>query len=253
MSRLARDARYELTLKAAESEEERRRSRRGLFVTGTDTGIGKTCTVLGLMAGFKRRGLRVQGMKPVATGCRRTEAGLRSDDALAILAHAGADAPYEWVNPYAFEPPIAPAFAAREAGVRISMTKILVAERRLARAAEFVIVEGIGGWRVPLGPRISVSDLATRLGYPVVLVVGLRLGCISHALLTAEAIARDGAVLAGFVAVQIERDYTSPAETLKTLAARIPAPRLGFVPWMERPGAEDVAAYLEAGLVQHVS
>ena len=177
-------------------------SRRGVFVTGTDTGVGKTWAVVGLLTALRRRGQRVRGMKPVATGCRPTEQGLRSDDALRIQAHAGEDLPYEWVNPYAFEPPIAPAFAARQAGIRISITRIRAVERRLARPAQLTVVEGIGGWRVPLGPRSCVSDLAARLGYPVVLVVGLRLGCINHALLSAEAIERDGAVLAGWVAMQ---------------------------------------------------
>ena len=223
-------------------------SRRGVFVTGTDTGVGKTWTVIGLLTALRRRGQRVRGMKPVATGCRPTEQGLRSDDALMIQAHAGEDLPYEWVNPYAFEPPIAPAFAARQAGVRISITRIRAVERRLARAAELTVVEGIGGWRVPLGPRSCVSDLAARLGYPVVLVVGLRLGCINHALLSAEAIKRDGAVLAGWVAMQIDRDYRTLRDTLDTVKAHIQSPQLGFVPWISRLDPEALASHLEAGL-----
>ena len=212
-------------------------SRRGVFVTGTDTGVGKTWTVLGLLTALRQRGQRVRGMKPVATGCRPTEQGLRSDDALMILDHAGEDLPYEWVNPYAFEPPIAPAFAARQAGVRISIPRICAVERRLARAAELAVIEGIGGWRVPLGPRSCVSDLAARLGYPVVLVVGLRLGCINHALLTAEAIERDGAVLAGWVAIQIDRDYRTLRDTLDTVKARIPSPATRLHPLDEPPGS----------------
>jgi dethiobiotin synthetase len=223
-------------------------SRRGVFVTGTDTGVGKTWTVVGLLTALRRRGRTVRGMKPVATGCRPTEQGLRSDDALMIQAHAGEDLPYEWVNPYGFEPPIAPAFAARQAGVRISTNRICAVERRLARAAELTVVEGIGGWRVPLGPGSCVSDLAARLGYPVVLVVGLRLGCINHALLSAEAIERDGAVLAGWVAMQIDRDYRTLRDTLDTVKARIPSPQLGFVPWLSRLDPEVLASHLEAGL-----
>lgn len=220
----------------------------GLFVTGTDTGIGKTWTVIGLLTALRRQGKTVRGMKPVATGCTRTAGRLESDDARAIRAHAGEDLPYEWVNPYAFEPPIAPSLAAREVGIRIAIPRILALERRLSRGAGFTVVEGIGGWRVPLGPRSSVSDLALGLGYPVVLVVGLRLGCINHALLTAEAIGRDGAILAGWVATQIERDYRPLVDTLETLGARIPCPRLGLVPWMERLDAQALAASLEAGL-----
>ncbi|MDQ3776283.1 MAG: dethiobiotin synthase [Pseudomonadota bacterium] len=223
-------------------------SRRGVFVTGTDTGVGKTWTVLGLLTALRQRGQRVHGMKPVATGCRPTEQGLRSDDALMIQDHAGEDLPYEWVNPYAFEPPIAPAFAARQAGVRISIPRIRTVERRLARAAELTVIEGIGGWRVPLGPRSRVSDLAARLGYPVVLVVGLRLGCINHALLSAEAIERDGVVLAGWVAIQIDRDYRTLRDTLDTVKAGIPSPQLGFIPWMSRLYPEALASHLEAGL-----
>ncbi len=221
---------------------------RGLFVTGTDTGIGKTLTVLGLLAGLRQRGIRVRGMKPVATGCRRTAAGLRSDDALAVLAQIPEDLPYEWINPYAFEPPIAPACAARAAGLRISLTRLLAIESRLAQGADFMVIEGIGGWRVPLGPGACVSDLATRLGYPVVLVVGLRLGCINHALLSAEGIARDGAELAGWVAVQIDPQYASLEGTLATLAARIPAARLGFIPFLERPDPQAIGSHLETGL-----
>jgi dethiobiotin synthetase len=162
---------------------------RGVVVTGTDTGVGKTLVAAGLLHGLARRGLRVAGMKPVATGCERTAAGLRNDDALCLGRHASVDAAYEEINPYAFEPAIAPHVAAAEAGVRIDLARIAACCARLSRGADRVVVEGVGGWRVPLNEREDVGDLARLLGLPVLLVVGVRLGCLNHARLSADAIA----------------------------------------------------------------
>src|SRR5690606_3513788 len=174
---------------------------RAYFVTGTDTEIGKTSIAAGLLHAARRCGLSTAAAKPVASGCRRTAAGLRNDDALALLGECSLELGYEAVNPLAFEPAIAPHLAAREAGVPLQAAGLARSVRAvLARGADFSLVEGAGGWRVPLSGGETLADLAVALQLPVILVVGVRLGCISHALLTAEAIARDGLPLAGWVA-----------------------------------------------------
>jgi dethiobiotin synthetase len=202
---------------------------RGLFVTGTDTGCGKTEISLGLMAALQARGRRVLGMKPVASGSEPTPEGLRNEDALRLLARGNLPVPYDWVNPYAFAPPIAPHLAAEEAGVSIQADPIRQAYQRLAATADWVVVEGVGGWRVPLGPRDSVADLPRWLGLPVVLVVGLRLGCLSHALLSAESILASGATLLGWVANQVDPEMARVEANVRSLEERLPVPLLGQV------------------------
>ncbi len=216
----------------------------GVFVTATDTDAGKTEVTLGLMAALQHRGLRTLGMKPVASGCKRTAHGLRNDDALRIQAQASVEAPYEHVNPYAFEPPMAPHIAAGRAGVEIGVQRIGDAYRALAKRGDWVVVEGVGGWRVPLSPSLALDGLPVALGIPVLLVVGLKLGCLNHALLTAEAIRARGIRLAGWVATVRDPDMLAREENLATLAGLIHAPSLGAIPWLESPGAEIVARSL---------
>jgi dethiobiotin synthetase len=203
----------------------------GVFVTGTDTGVGKTWVSTGLVRLLRGAGGRVAAMKPVATGCERTAAGLRNDDALLLQGAASQATDYELVNPYAFEPPIAPSIAAARAGVRIEPARIVACARALAASADCLVVEGVGGWRVPLDARHRVSDMARWLGYPVILVVGLRLGCINHARLSAEGITGDGLPFAGWIANAIDRNYAEAAETIELLCREIPAPLLGATPW----------------------
>ncbi len=202
---------------------------RGFFVTGTDTGVGKTRVSAGLIAALRGQGLRVAGMKPVASGCTATPAGLRNDDALALIAASGLDLPYEWVNPYKFAPAVAPHLAAAEAGVTIRFTAIEQALGRLAAQTDCVVVEGVGGWRVPLGQDGDVADLAMRLQLPVVLVVGLRLGCLNHAALTAADVHRCGLQLAGWVGNAIETGFERLDDNLKALGDSLAAPCLGVV------------------------
>jgi dethiobiotin synthetase len=228
------------------------RRRQGFFITGTDTGVGKTWVTLGLISALRAQGLRAAGMKPIATGCRHTAEGLRNEDVMKILEQTDLPLPYDWVNCYSFEPTIAPHLAAREAGVEISLENILARHARLADQAEFIVVEGVGGWRVPINNREGIWDLARRLGYPVILVVGLRLGCINHALLTAEAIRADGVDLAGWVANQIVAAYTPVQATLETLAARLQTPMLAYLPWLEREDVELIASCLREGIVKHL-
>ncbi|NLO80874.1 MAG: dethiobiotin synthase [Xanthomonadaceae bacterium] len=214
----------------------------GLFVTGTDTGVGKTLAAQGLVLALRGQGLRVAPFKPVASGCRITAEGLRNEDAEALLAAAGGGFPYELVNPFAFAPVIAPHLAARQAGRPICLDRIADAYRQLARAAEVAVVEGAGGWRVPLDERTSMAAIAQRLGLDVILVVGVRLGCLSHALLTVEAVQADGLRLAGWIANLIDPADPLAEAQVEDLRARLPAPLLGTLPWTASDRAALVAA-----------
>ena len=189
----------------------------GFFITGTDTGVGKTLVALGLMQVLQDRGMTVLGMKPVASGCERTREGLRNHDALQLQAQASVPMPYEIVNPYAFAPPVAPQFAAQQAGVRIDIHVIQECLREMKDHANTVVVEGIGGWLVPLNDRETVADLAQTLRLPVILVVGLRLGCLNHALLTYENMVRRNIELAGWVANSITSDLECKEENIVAL------------------------------------
>lgn len=203
----------------------------GVFVTGTDTGIGKTRVCLGLMEALKSNGVQVCGMKPVATGCYPGKDGLRNEDAVLLRAHASLHVDYALVNPYAFAPPVSPHIAATQAGQEIRLASIARRYGLLREQSEFVVVEGVGGWEVPLNAVDRVSDLAGILDLPVVMVVGLRLGCLNHALLTSSAIRDSGCELIGWVANMIDSDFTYREENIATLQTRIPAPMLGFVPF----------------------
>jgi len=218
---------------------------RGFFISGTDTGCGKTEITLGLMHALQQRGERVLGMKPVASGAEPTREGLRNEDALRIQARCSLPTPYERVNPFAYEPPIAPHLAAEAAGRPILLEAVVAGYRGLAERADRVVVEGVGGWLVPLDASRTVADLALRLGLPVILVVGLRLGCINHALLTAESIRNHGASLRGWVANRVEPQMAAYDGNLETLRTRLSAPCLGVVPWLESPSPEAVAACLD--------
>lgn len=203
----------------------------GLFITGTDTGVGKTWAALALMAALQAQGKQVAGMKPVASGCEETPEGLRNDDALRLQAQSSCANEYGLVNPYAFAPPIAPHIAAELSGMNINLDVIADAYRALARQNKIVVVEGIGGWRVPLGEKTTLADLVCALNLSVILVVGVRLGCINHALLTVEAIKGDGVPFTGWIASRIDPGYREAGKTLATLTSRIYAPLLGVFPF----------------------
>ncbi|OLF51594.1 dethiobiotin synthase [Pseudomonas chlororaphis] len=223
---------------------------RAYFITGTDTDVGKTTIAAGLLHTARLSGLSTAAGKPVASGCDLTPKGLRNADALALLAECSLPLTYDEVNPLAFEPAIAPHLAAREAGVVLTVQSLLTPMRQLlAKGADFTLVEGAGGWRVPLAGQDNLSDLAMALDLPVILVVGVRLGCINHALLTAEAIAQDGLQLAGWVANIIEPKTARLEENLATLAERLPAPCLGRVPRLKALSAEAVAEHLQLDLL----
>jgi dethiobiotin synthetase len=205
------------------------------FVTGTDTEIGKTWVSCALVRHLAERGHSVAVMKPLASGCERTDEGLRNEDALALMAASNVSQEYAQVNPLAFEPPIAPHIAAEQAGVRIDPAALA----RVADGiqADMLVVEGVGGWCVPLGHGLMLSDLARRLADEVILVVGLRLGCLNHALLSAEAIRRDGLELRGWVANYVDPDMLEQGPNLATLEELMPAPCLGRLGFGDRKGS----------------
>lgn len=216
----------------------------GFFVTGTDTGVGKTAVSCGLLRALARAGIRAVGMKPVAAGCTATADGWRSDDAEQLRAASSVAAPRELVNPYALEAPIAPHIAARRAGVVVDLSRIEAAYRELAERADVVVVEGVGGFRVPLNDAEDSADLARRLDLPVILVVGLRLGCLNHAQLTADAIAAAGLSLAGWVANRIDPRMDASDDNRDALARRLPGPLLGDVPFDPAGTADSIALHL---------
>lgn len=202
------------------------------FIAGTDTEIGKTHVACALIRHLVANGRRVAAMKPVASGCDPGPDGLRNADALALQEAANVSLPYRQVNPVALQPAIAPHIAARQAGVDIDLAAIARAAEGVE--ADYFVVEGVGGWCVPLGEGAMLADLARLLADEVILVVGLRLGCINHALLSAAQIRRDGFSLAGWVANVLDPNMPALAENLATLEALMPAPRLGTVGFGEQ-------------------
>lgn len=212
----------------------------GLYVTGTDTGIGKTRASVALLHALRAQGMRAVGMKPVASGCERTPHGWRNEDALALQSASDPPPAYEDVNPYALPQPLAPQLAARDAGVDVSLDPLLAAHARLQASADRVVVEGVGGWAAPLSDALWQADLVRALDVPVVLVVGLRLGCLNHAFLSARAIAADGARLVGWIGNAIDPDMARREDNLRLLAEGLPAPCWGVLP---HDASDDGAAH----------
>ncbi len=213
----------------------------GFFVTGTDTGVGKTRVAVALIHALRARGLRVAAMKPVSAGA---EPGHLNEDVTALRAACNVEADLPDMNPYAFDRPVAPHIAAAHAGVVIDVERIVAAYARLAARADVVVVEGAGGWRVPLSDEADMADLAARLGLPVILVVGLRLGCLSHAFLTADAIRARGLPWAGWIANRIDPALSFADENLAALTARLPGPCLGIQPHFPGPIPDSVPHWL---------
>lgn len=217
------------------------------FVTGTDTDAGKTLVASGLLAAAAAAGLRTLALKPVAAGAEVHDGELRNDDALQLMAAMSETLSYAQVNPLVFEPAIAPHIAAEQAGRRLTADQLAgYCRGSMMRPADFMLVEGAGGWRVPLNHRETLADLAVALNLPVILVVGMKLGCINHALLTAEAVRADGLPLAGWVANRVDPEMACFDENLATLQAMLPAPCLGVVPHLDAtPTAAEVARHLD--------
>ncbi|CAA2105224.1 dethiobiotin synthase [Variovorax paradoxus] len=220
-------------------------TRRHWFVTGTDTGIGKTLVSSAMLSLLAGSGLRAVGMKPVAAGLEEAGGQWRNEDVDRLQAAGNVDAPLALRCPYLLRAPMSPHLAAREEGVRIALARIRSAFDALATRADAVVVEGVGGFCVPFCDDFDSADLAVALGLPVVLVVGLRLGCLNHALLSAEAIRARGLVLAGWVASMVDPSMLAPQANLQTLRARLGAPLLGVVPHLPQPDAAQAARHID--------
>jgi dethiobiotin synthetase len=216
----------------------------GWFIAGTDTGVGKTRVTAGLLRALRQRGVRAAGMKPVAAGT----SGARNEDVETLAAHSCVGVAAPDLNPYCFREPISPHLAAEREGVAIEPACIVAAHARLAARCELVLVEGTGGWLTPISATATMADIAHALALPVVLVVGMRLGCLNHALLSAQAIARQGLVLAGWIGSLIDPGMRALDANRATLAARLGAPPLGWLPHAAHDGqdAQHLRAAAEA-------
>lgn len=211
------------------------------FITGTDTSVGKTLIACALLHALRQRHARVVGMKPVAAGAVRTADGWASEDALALRAASSIAVPHELDNPVLLPEPLSPHLAAQHAGTRIDIHHIVRCQRELAQRADAVVVEGAGGFHVPLSPTETGADLAQALGLPVLLVIGMRLGCLNHALLTAEAIRARGLTLAGWVANRIDPAMAAQEENITFLRERLHAPLLADVAHRNTPDPRRIA------------
>ncbi len=218
------------------------------FVTGTDTDVGKTLISAGLLLAARKYSDNCIGIKPVSVGCETTPDGLRNDDALELMQASSVELDYDEANPVALKQAVAPHIAVQLAGGTIDLEFLVRHCQALdEKYPGFTLIEGAGGWRVPLNEHQFISDLPARLNMPVIMVVAMRLGCISHAILTAETIRRDGLEIAGWVANSISEEMPYHGENLLMLEKKIKAPLLGCVPFLEQVSAESVAAHLNPG------
>jgi dethiobiotin synthetase len=212
---------------------------RSVFIAGTDTGVGKTFATCALLHALRTTGLRAAGMKPVASGCTATAEGLRNDDALALIAASDPRPVYTDCNPLAFAEPVSPHLAAAAMREEVTLPPIVAAWTRLEASTDVVVVEGVGGWLAPLSDTLSANAIPQHLKLPVILVVGLKLGCLNHAQLTARAIAADGCNLLGWIGNRVDPDMLMPEENLASLRRLLPAPCLGVI---EHAAGPDAAA-----------
>lgn len=218
------------------------------FVTGTDTGVGKTRVTAGLLAAARAMGLMVEGMKPVASGAESLDGRLVAEDALRIAMASAATVPYEDLNPYCLLESISPHIAANRSNITVDIAKIVEIVGRLQKNRELLLIEGAGGWYTPISERESLADLARALETPVILVVALRLGCLNHARLTVEAIGRSGCRFAGWIASRVDPAFEACEENLATLEYLLGAAPLGAMPYaIDRSGD---AAQLHNALLQ---
>ena len=216
------------------------------FITGTDTNVGKTLIACALLHGLAVQNKRVVGMKPISAGCG--EDGIH-EDVRQLRAASNVQTHKQLINPYCFDSAIAPHIAAQQADVTINLSSIVKSYAALSEQAEVVIVEGVGGFAVPLNDDEDSADLATKLNLPIILVVGMRLGCLNHTLLTAQAIAAQGLVLAGWVANCVDENMPMLDANIVALQQRIAAPLLGVVPYQAQPGAKVSATFLHLNLL----
>lgn len=217
----------------------------GYFITGTDTDAGKTWIALALLSSLRQKGYRTLAMKPVACGCLSIDGEYRNDDAVQLQQQASVAIPYEMVNPYAFSAPIAPHLAAEKTGQRIDIHHIKQLFDQQRDKADYVIMEGAGGWLVPLNTQHTTADLVKILQLPVILVVAIRLGCLNHTLLTNAAIQHEGIQLAGWIANCIDESSLEIDNNIETLRERLNAPLLGVIPYLEECNVQTIADHLD--------
>jgi dethiobiotin synthetase len=220
------------------------------FITGTDTDVGKTVVAAGMLSAANSMGLTTVAIKPVAAGCEQTPEGLRNEDALLLQQSMSMDLPYDQINPVALQSAVAPHIAAAQEERRLRVAQLAgYCQGVLMQSADLAVVEGAGGWLVPINPSETLADLAKELDIPVIMVVGVKLGCINHALLTMQAIAADGVRMAGWVANQLVPNMPCYDENIATLQSVITAPCLGRVPFLDKPSPDLVAPHLNLDLV----
>ncbi len=214
--------------------------KQGFFITGTDTNVGKTWATIALIRYFKKLGKVVVGMKPVAAGC---ELNNRNEDALLIQTNASVQVPYDLINPYAYEQAVSPHIAGINNPVEFG--KVIECYAALKEMADVVIVEGAGGWYAPLNAQQDISDLAKTLGLPIILVVGIKLGCINHAKLTYQAIKQSGTICVGWIAVCVDADMLNTDENIDTIKHLMPVPLLGVLPHTPKADFDFLAEKIE--------
>ncbi len=219
------------------------------FVTGTDTEVGKTVASCALLQAATRAGYRTAGYKPVASGSDMTPDGVRNSDALALQRNSSLASGYDDINPYVFEEPTSPHLVSRSSGVMIERAVMSRGLKALVQQADWVQVEGAGGWFTPLGEDYTFADWVAEEKLPVILVIGVKLGCINHAMLTAAAVQAAGLPLAGWIANDITPPGSRHQDYLASLQARIPAPMLGEIPWLDDPFSQDLGRYLNLALL----
>jgi len=217
----------------------------GYFITGTDTDVGKTWVAMGMLTALKQKGYSTLAMKPVACGCSFIDGAYRNDDALKLQQQSSVSVPYEVVNPYALPAPIAPHLAALEHSQRIDIQQIKRIYEQHRNKADFIIIEGAGGWLVPLNEQDTTADMVKALNLPVILVAGIRLGCLNHTLLTVAAIRQYDIALAGWIASCIDKDCLQTERNIRALCERINAPLLGVIPYIDKLNVQTVADCLD--------
>jgi dethiobiotin synthetase len=214
------------------------------FITGTDTGVGKTLVTIAMLNTFKMEGFVACGMKPIASGCEMKDDKAISEDAMLIKNYSSMDMPYNTINPLAFLAPCSPNISADLDGKKLDIQEIIAAYNQIAQLSEVIIVEGVGGWRCPAFSAAGMADLVRQLKIPVILVVGIKLGCLNHALLSVESILRDNASLAGWVANVVSPDFLYSEATINYLRNQISAPLLGQVPYQENLNYGELHKYI---------
>ena len=218
------------------------------FVTGTDTGVGKTSISAALLHSAASLGKSTLGLKPIAAGCELIDGQLRNDDALLLQSQSTIKIPYEQINPIALKEPLAPHIAAAQEGKRLTVNRVVGYVRgALTNKSDLAIIEGAGGWRVPLNQVETTANMVKELNLPVILVVGLRLGCINHAILTAESIVNDGLTIAGWIANSVIPEMDAQQENINTLRAIFRFPLLAEVPYLSNDSPEEIGRYLSIG------